>query len=386
MDPSKKNLRPKAKRIPLPTGGTLLERLTHGEKASTLRTRNLTYRKRDRLYSWRNPITGQELSLGRIDRKDAISQAIEANNYIEQNYLPSALLDRIKETPTFTVKAWLERYEVILERRELKPNTMKVRRNQIATISDEFGRMPLSAVSTKDVSSFLESYILCDKKSMASGLRSVLLDIFREAIVEGHIERNPAEPTRTPTPKVKRERLLLEQFEIIRDAATTHSEWAANACDLALVTGQRREDVSLFRFSDIRDGRLFVTQEKTGHKLALPLDLRLDSADLVLQDVIDRCRKNNPSDFMLYSAVRRGGRKPGPLTPDGITQAFSDIRDSTELKFGPNPPPFHEIRSLASRLYERERGEDFAQRLLGHKNLTMTKKYLDARGAEYVMV
>lgn len=131
----------------------------------------------------------------------------------------------------------------------------------------------------------------------------------------------------------------------------------------------------MFRFSDIRDGRLFVTQEKTGHKLALPLDLRLDSADLLLQDVIDRCRKNNPSDFMLYSAVRRGGRKPGPLTPDGITCAFSDIRDSTELKFGPNPPPFHEIRSLASRLYERERGEDFAQRLLGHKNLTMTKKY-----------
>ncbi|MFT0697726.1 hypothetical protein [Citrobacter meridianamericanus] len=27
-------------------------------------------------------MTGQELSLGRIDRKDAISQAIEANNYI----------------------------------------------------------------------------------------------------------------------------------------------------------------------------------------------------------------------------------------------------------------------------------------------------------------
>lgn len=131
-------------------------------------------------------------------------------------------------------------------------------------------------------------------------------------MANNYIERNPAEPTRTPTPKVKRERLLLEQFEIIRDAATAHSEWAANACGLALVTGQRREDVSLFR--------------------------------------------------------------------------FSDIRDSTELKFGPNPPPFHEIRSLASRLCERERGEDFAQRLLGHKNLTMTQKYLDARGAEYVMV
>lgn len=348
--------------------------------------RNLTYRKRDRLYSWRNPITGQELSLGRIDRKDAISQAIEANNYIDQNYIPSALLDRIKDTPTFTVKAWLERYEVILERRELKASTMKVRRNQIATIRDAFGKMPLSSVSTKDVSAFLETYIICDKKSMASGLRSVLLDVFREAIVEGHIERNPAEPTRTPTPKVKRERLLLEQFEVIRAAAVAHSEWLPNACDLGLVTGQRREDITLLRFSDVRDGRLFVVQEKTGHKLALPLDLKLEAAGLVLHEVIERCRDNNPTDFMLYSPVRRGGRRPGPLTPDGVTQAFSEVRDMTGLQFGPNPPPFHEIRSLASRLYERERGEEFSQRLLGHKNLTMTKKYLDARGSEYVMV
>jgi integrase len=56
------------------------------------------------------------------------------------------------------------------------------------------------------------------------------------------------------------------------------------------------------------------------------------------------------------------------------------------LKFGPYPPSFHEIRSLASRLYEKEKGEEFAQRLLGHKNLSMTKKYLDSRGAEYVRV
>ncbi|WP_338103668.1 hypothetical protein [Mixta mediterraneensis] len=37
-------------------------------------------------------------------------------------------------------------------------------------------------------------------------------------------------------------------------------------------------------------------------------------------------------------------------------------------------------------MYEVENGEDFAQRLLGHKNLSMTKKYLVYRGQEYVMV
>lgn len=37
VDPRKKNLRAKPKHTTLPSGGTLLERLTHGEKASTLR-------------------------------------------------------------------------------------------------------------------------------------------------------------------------------------------------------------------------------------------------------------------------------------------------------------------------------------------------------------
>lgn len=37
VDPRKKNLRAKPKHTKLPSGGTLLERLIHGEKASTLR-------------------------------------------------------------------------------------------------------------------------------------------------------------------------------------------------------------------------------------------------------------------------------------------------------------------------------------------------------------
>jgi len=38
------------------------------------------------------------------------------------------------------------------------------------------------------------------------------------------------------------------------------------------------------------------------------------------------------------------------------------VKEISGIKFGPDPPTFHEIRSLASRLYELENGEDFAQR------------------------
>jgi len=72
--------------------------------------------------------------------------------------------------------------------------------------------------------------------------------------------------------------------------------------------------------------------------------------------------------------------------PDAITSAFSEAMELSGIEFDSSPPSFHEIRSLASRLYAAENGEDFAQRLLGHKNMSMTKKYLDSRGQEYVMI
>ncbi|GLR07346.1 integrase [Mixta theicola] len=348
--------------------------------------RNLTFRKSKQIYSWRNPVTGQELSLGRISRREAVAQAIEANNYIDQNYIPSALLDRLKSVPEFTFDKWLDRYNIILSRRDLKPTTQKIRANQLATLRAAFGRRAMDAMATRDVALFLDAYIEDGKRSMAVALRSLLLDIFREAVIEGVIERNIVEPTKTPAPEVRRERLSIEQFLAIPTAAQAMGGWIENAINLALLTGQRREDISRMKFSDVKDGRLFITQGKTGHKLALPLSLKLKDIDVTLGEVIESCKRDNPSDNLIYSSVRRGGRKAGPVAPDAITGAFGDARELSGLKFGANPPSFHEIRSLASRLYEIENGEEFAQRLLGHKNISMTKKYLDSRGQEYVMV
>ncbi|TCL02335.1 phage integrase family protein [Sodalis ligni] len=230
--------------------------------------------------------------------------------------------------------------------------------------------MPLDLVTTRQIAMFLQGYIESGKRSMAVGLRGVLSDIFREAIIEGYIEKNPVEPTRAPAPDVKRERLTLDSFNAVRQAVELSSPWIKNAMDLALAKAQRREDITRFKFSDIKDGRLFVDQEKTAYMLAIPLDLELKAAGMILGNVVDQCRKNNPSDFLLYSDVRRGGRRLGPLTADGLTQAFSVVRYASGFQFSINPPSFHEMRSLAGRLYEVEYGEEFAKKLLGHKNMS----------------
>lgn len=79
-------------------------------------------------------------------------------------------------------------------------------------------------------------------------------------------------------------------------------------------------------------------------------------------------------------------RKPGALNADSLTKAFVKALKATDLVYKISPPSFHEIRSLASRLYEAEYGKEFAQKLLGHKSMKMTNVYLDSRKNEWVEI
>lgn len=347
--------------------------------------RNLTYRKKDKAFYWRNPLTKKEISLGQISRRDAVAQAIEANNFLSQNYSPASLIEKIKGLDSLTLSKWLERYALLLQRRDLAANTYKIRANQLAMIDEKLGGMILKEVVTRHIAEFLDPWVSEGKNTMAAGLRSVLTDVFREAIVEGHITVNPVTPTRTPGIKVKRERLDLEVFAKIRDAASQLPVWFPLAMDLALVTAQRREDVAAMRFSEIRDDRLHVIQQKTGAMLSIPLSLTLPSVGLRLGTVVDRCRLVSRSDFLISSGMRKNSQY-GSIHPDGLTKKFVAARNLTGLKFSENPPTFHEIRSLSGRLYEAEYGKEFAQKLFGHKSEKMTEMYLDKRQKEYVMI
>lgn len=347
--------------------------------------RNLTYRKKDKAFYWRNPLTKKEISLGQISRRDAVAQAIEANNFLSQNHSPASLIEKIKGLDSLTLSKWLERYALLLQRRDLAANTYKIRANQLAMIDEKLGGMILKEVGTRHIAEFLDPWVSEGKNTMAAGLRSVLTDVFREAIVEGHITVNPVTPTRTPGIKVKRERLDLEVFAKIRDAANQLPVWFPLAMDLALVTAQRREDVAAMRFSEIRDNRLHVIQQKTGAMLSIPLSLTLPSVGLRLGTVVDRCRLVSRSDFLISSGKRKNSQD-GSIHPDGLTKKFVAARNLTGLKFSENPPTFHEIRSLSGRLYEAEYGKEFAQKLFGHKSEKMTEMYLDKRQKEYVMI
>lgn len=90
----------------------------------------------------------------------------------------------------------------------------------------------------------------------------------------------------------------------------------------------------------------------------------------------------------LVHYTRSGARvKVGQkIQPEQITRHFNLARDKTNLTWDKNPPTFHELRSLSSRLYTEERGKDFSQALLGHKSEKTASLYRDVRGAEWIEI
>lgn len=341
-------------------------------------------------YSWRNPLDGKEHGLGR-DKRRAVAEANEANLHLI-GILDSEprLVDRLTGAGTRTVSAWADEYQCILAARDLAQATRSACRQRLAMINRSMGSKVMERVSTLDVAEFFKPWEDADKRRMAQAMRAFTFDFFREAQAKGWIEKNPVEPTKVSPVVVKRARLTLDVFRAIYAAAENMPARVQRSMELALVTAQRREDVSLMGFRDARDGRLWVEQGKTGARVCIPLDLRLNVIGWTVGQIIERCRDDVVSRHLIHHGTHAGLAKPGDkVRLATISAEFAAARekafpDPSTAWPDRTPPTFHEIRSLAARLFT-EQGID-AQALLGHKSPNMTAIYRDVRGAEWIEV
>lgn len=249
-------------------------------------------------------------------------------------------------------------------------------------LAERLGNHPLRSLEVRDFSLLLEEWLDKGQTSTALNNRVVWIDIYREAQHAGEVPPgwNPPEATRKPVPKVKRARLSIEDWRAIFNV-TPEGHYNRNAMLLALVTGQRREDIVKMRFSDVWDDHLHVVQGKTGMRLALPLSLYCEAVGMTLREVIAGCRDRIVSPYLVHSQLQKKGQ---PMSKDNLTDYFADARDLAGIKppEGKTPTTFHEQRSLSERLY-RAQGID-TKTLLGHKVQATTDKYNDTRGQEWV--
>lgn len=334
-------------------------------------------------YVWRHPVTGERFGLG-SNRQSAFAQAHEANLAVLKLLERPRLVHRIAGAPE-TLADWIDTYKGVVGKRyadgEIAQSTLKSTTQRCSTISAAIGNTIIKEASTRTIADFLATYGA--KERMAQGMRSLLLDIFREAIAAGWCERNPVEVTRSKRPETKRERLFLPQFMAIHtETVKSGPIWLVHFMELALLTGQRRGDVAKMKYRDIKDGCLNVTQQKnkradtSEHKVAIPMEIAI--AGFSLQETVAKTR-NVVSQYLVHHTKSQGKAKVGStVRPASIAQEFAAIRD--RLKIGKSfPPTVHEIRSLSAMLYADKHGEDFAQALLGHRSEKMAALYQDKR-------
>jgi len=129
-----------------------------------------------------------------------------------------------------------------------------------------------------------------------------------------------------------------------------------------------------------------VTQEKTGCRLAIPLDLTCTAINMSLREVITRCRDAVLSKHLVHfrhtTSQAVWGEK---VSANSITTTFKKARNRCGITWPDvTVPTFHEQRSLSERLY-REQGLE-TQKLLGHKSQKMTDKYNDDRGKNWMVI
>nr|WP_241031070.1 tyrosine-type recombinase/integrase [Paraburkholderia sp. Ac-20347] len=345
-------------------------------------------------YWYKNPYTKATYGLGR-DFKVASAQAKAANAELLRRAGEAGLINRIDST-TFTLSAWCDKYLEKYEKSGKAPNSVRAVQSMMRAIKDApFAEHPINKVMTREVNDYIELITKTRGPAITAKIRSRLEDVFRSAEAAGHVElgKNPATPVVSPTVEVARDRLTLEDFVAIVEKSREDPGlcWATNALELALLTGLRVSDIANLRFDQVREGFLWVEPIKSqgSVKLKIPVSVGLAQIGLTIEDVMKRCRDNVVSKYAVHSVRVRGLSKPGhKIDLDTISGTFASLREAAKVKWrdGMTPPTFHEIRSLAIRMYSDEVSPEFAQALVGHKSASMTALYRDHRGREWTEV
>ncbi|QBX86400.1 phage integrase Arm DNA-binding domain-containing protein [Enterobacter roggenkampii] len=348
-------------------------------------------------WQYKHPTTGRFHSLG-TDEAEAKQVANEANTIIAEQRTRQILsvndrLARMKGKRTdITVTEWIDKYIVIQEERlknnELRPNSFRQKNKPLRLFREHCGMRYLKDIETIDIAEITDAIKNDGFSRMAQVVRIVLVDVFKEAQHAGYVPPgyNPAMATKQPRHKVTRQRLSLEEWKSIYEAAETMQPYLQCGMLLALVTGQRLGDICRMKFSDIWDDMLHIEQEKTGSRLAIPLDLKCDALGLTLRDVVSKCRDAVISKYLVHfrhstSQATRGDS----VSSSSLTTSFKKARNKCGIEWEKGTAPtFHEQRSLSERLYEAQ-GVD-TQKLLGHKSPQQTAKYHDDRGKDWTII
>lgn len=238
------------------------------------------------------------------------------------------------------------------------PQTRKDNDKELANLLKVFAHMPIDAIAPMHVREYMDIRGQA-AKVRANREKALLSHIFNKAREWGYTAlQNPCQGVKG-FKEIGRSRYITDaEFDQVK--AQAHFT-VIDAMDLALLTGQRPADVLKLKRTDIRDGALWIVQNKTGQRLGVEVTGELAA-------VIARINERPRVAISAWLIQDENGQR---LTQYALRSRFDKARTLAKVDF-----QFRDIRAKAAT----DTGDlAHSQTLLGHKNREMTEHYVKAR-------
>jgi integrase len=272
--------------------------------------------------------------------------------------------------------------------RKMSDRTKEEVRYKLAAYKKEWPSRTVQSFTTLDLATFLNER----PNNAYVKHRALLIELFGFACHQGFRPDNPAAVTMKKEQADKaRQRHTWEGFQKIRAVAP---EWLQRAMDLALLTLQRRSDLTgLHRTKHLNTeaNTITIIQEKT-RNYAKPVYIEIVMGP-ELRAVVDAClRSDIPCPYLIHTRPYRMSQKireakphPFAVTPDHLTKQFAHYRDLSGAYDHLQPeqrPTLHEIRALGIWLYEKAGyPPEYIMALSGHAGEAMFEHYKEGHEA-----
>ena len=255
-------------------------------------------------------------------------------------------------------------FSVVAKRyvREIFPSksiqTQKDNDKELANLLKVFAHMPIDAIEPMHVREYMDIRGQA-AKVRANREKALLSHIFNKAREWGYTSlQNPCQGVKGFKETGRSRYITDAEFDQVK--AQAHFT-VVDAMDLALLTGQRPADVLKLKRTDIRDGALWIIQNKTGARLGIEITGELAAT-------IGRINERPRRAISAYLIQDENGQ---PLTQCALRSRFDKARTLAKVDF-----QFRDIRAKAAT----DTGDlAHSQALLGHKNRDMTEHYVKSR-------
>lgn len=264
------------------------------------------------------------------------------------------------EARTFEVVATKYRRDVLPGK---APRTQRDNITELQRLEAVFGSVQIDSIKPHHVRQYLDKRGE-QAKARANREKALLSHIFNKAREWGYTDApNPCQGVKGFTESGRDRYVTDAEFLAVREAAHPTVQ---DAMDLALLTGQRPADVLKIKRADLRDGALWITQNKTGTKRAIEITGEL-------HQVIKRITGRPRVQVSAYLIQDDGGQ---PISATTLRSRFDKARRTAGVHF-----QFRDIRAKTAS----DTGDlAHSQTLLGHKKRDMTEHYVRRHSGQRV--